>query len=257
MVFHNEGHMWHEFIVTKEQLVEALAKLPPDTVIGRAEKAIRAGDVAQLCMFPLPDGGSVPVRLIKIQRLALAKSGYFVEIWPEASASGEWRAFTVEPGSPALPVLQTLEQQIDEENRAKGWDLKHILASYELKDGKNVYLRKLVIGHTYEGCLEGDRRVFSAQILERAPQQARDLIQRGTSMPMVVVPPEYIPLPNFMWVAEFERPEDSRVDGPIVSSTLCLAWFEETLLRPVDDVIKVAVARVDWYAHAFTYEWEP
>ena len=31
--------MWNEFIVTKEQLVEALAKLPPDTVMGRAEKA--------------------------------------------------------------------------------------------------------------------------------------------------------------------------------------------------------------------------
>jgi hypothetical protein len=212
-------------------------------------------NVAQLCMYPLPDGGSVPVRLIKIQHLA--QSGYFVDIWPEALASGELRAFTVEPGSPALPVLQTLQQQIDEENRAKGLNLKHILASYELKDGKNVYLRKLVIGHAYEGCLEGDRRVFSTQILERAPQQARDLIKTGTSMPMVVVPPECLPLPSFMWVAKFERPEDSRADGPMVSSTLCIAWFEETLLRPVDEVIRVAVARVDWYAHAFTYEWEP
>lgn len=247
--------MWDEFIVTKEQLVEALAKLPPDTVIGKAEKAIRVGDIAQLCMFPLPDGGSVPVRLIKIQHLA--EDGCFVEIWPEALASGEWRVFAVEPGSPALPVLQTLKQQIEEENRAKGLDWKHKLASYELKDGKNVYLRKLVIGHTYEGCLEGDGRVFSTNILDRAPEQARYLIGRGGSGPMVVVPPEYIPLPNFMWVAHFERPEDSRADGPMVSSTLCLAWFEETLLRPVDDVIKGAVARVDWDAVAFTYEWEP
>jgi hypothetical protein len=208
-------------------------------------------------MYTLPDGGSVPVRLIRIHHHQLVKSGYFVEIWPVPLASGEWRAFTVEPGSPALPLLQTLQQQIEEENRAKGWDLKHILASYELKDGQDVYLRKLVIGHTYEGCLEGDRREFSTHILERAPEQARYLIHCGTEMPMVVVPPEYIPLPNFMWVAHFERHEDSRVDGPMVSSRLCLAWFEETLLRPVDDVIRVAVARLDWYARAVTYEWEP
>jgi hypothetical protein len=243
----NKGHM-DIFFVTNEQLVEALAKLPPDMVIGRADRAIRVSDVAQLCTFPLPDGESVPVRLITIYRQA--ERGCFVEIWPEALPSGEWRGFDVEPGSAALPVLQTLKQH-------DGPDPSRGSPRFELKDGKYVYLRKLVIGNTYEGCLEGDRRVFSTQILERAPQQARDLIKTGTSMPMVVVPPEYLPLPNLMWVAELERHEDSRVDGPMVSSTLCLAWFEETLGRPVDDVIRVAVARVDWYAHAFTYEWEP
>jgi hypothetical protein len=246
--------------VVTTRLIEEVGKLPPNTVIGIGDHGpVTASAMSRCCSVQLPDGALVPMRWIEMERQQ--NGGYSLETIPSGSGK-RGMLISVPASSPIIPFLQTLEQEV-EARQHRTITPEQIAEArkrnepdkFQLKNaGGTVRLIKFAMVHTYERWLEGDPRAISFHILEKLAERAWGIIGQG---PVVVLPPEYIPLPEFLCVIALDRFEGGGSDESMLSSRLSIAWFMERLDKPLCEMIESAVASVDWAKHAQRYEWEP
>lgn len=124
---------------------------------------------------------------------------------------------------------------------------------YQLRDGRQVLLRSLSVTRTYDEMLSGSLKTGSKRILERLRTQARQI--RPPQAPVFVIVPEKLPLPNYMWTAEFELQKAVRTDDPDYGSHLSVCCFSEDLGKGcLDSVIASQLLLMDWDEQAGDYD---
>jgi len=74
-------------------------------------------------------------------------------------------------------------------------------------------------------CLEGSRIQNSPSILRGLPKRAGQAL--APAKPLTILPPERMPLPGWIWVAEFDSRSGARTADPDFNSRLYVCWFTD------------------------------
>lgn len=125
---------------------------------------------------------------------------------------------------------------------------------FALADGREVYLTRLLLTPTYEGMLEGTPAMASRFIRERL---ADDVARGLPNMPLAILDDGKDELPRYRWAAAFDSRRGVGTNDPDYNSHLALCWFSATLPTDLLAAITVALAQVDWDAHAEDYDIMP
>ena len=115
--------------------------------------------------------------------------------------------------------------------------------TYRLQDDRKVLLRSVSVARTYGGVLAGSRKTASKMVLEALRAQAESA--RPPEPPILLIAPERLPLPDYMWTAELELPKGVRTRDPDYGSHLSVSWFSESLVEGIDDVMASLVRSLD------------
>jgi len=124
--------------------------------------------------------------------------------------------------------------------------------TYQLRDGRQVRFRSLSVTRNHDGMLAGSTETGSKRILEMLQAEARQI--RPPQSPLLVIVPEKLPLPNYMWTAELEAQRAVRTDDPDFGSHLSVCWFADDLGQDINAVIATQLLSVDWDERATDYD---
>jgi hypothetical protein len=119
-------------------------------------------------------------------------------------------------------------------------------------NGREVYLMKLMITPTYEGCLEGNPEQHTQSELGSLPGKARKHMPPGK--PLVVLDPRLKVLPDWIWIAEFESQKGVKTADPDFNSRLYVCWFTDDVKRDITVEIGSILSKVDWESNADDYD---
>ena len=114
-------------------------------------------------------------------------------------------------------------------------------------------MRSLRLTRSYDGMLLGSRKVGGARILKMLQEQARRI--KPPQSPLLVITPEKLPLPDYMWTVELESRKAVRTNDPDFSSHLSVCWFSEDLRESIDTVIASHLVSVNWTELATDYDF--
>jgi len=123
---------------------------------------------------------------------------------------------------------------------------------YQLESGREVFLKRLRIDGTFAGHMEGSPESVSRYVLKNTPSDVQRDMRPG--QPLVVVPPDKMPLPDYRFIAEFESRRGVKHTDPDYSSRLFVCWFQDDLSRSMDQVISDVLKLVDWDASAEDFD---
>jgi hypothetical protein len=123
---------------------------------------------------------------------------------------------------------------------------------YQLRDGRKVFVRYLAVTRTYDGLLMGTQKAGSKLVLEMLKEQAQN--RKPPEPPLLMIEPEKLPLPDYMWTAELESRRAVRTDDPDFGSHLSICWFAENLAESIDVAVASQLRLITWDEHATDYD---
>ena len=142
------------------------------------------------------------------------------------------------------PVLKLAESEKTEDD-----DLKN---SFTTSSGRKVFLARLQMSCTYDGCLEGSRESNSKHIRKSLVEDVRKAMPRYQAFS--VVDEETTVLPDFQWIVGFWTNRGVKTDGSDYNSQLCICCFNEGIPTDLKKFLQVTLAEVDWESCAEDYD---
>ncbi len=123
---------------------------------------------------------------------------------------------------------------------------------YRFDNDRAVTLISLNISSTYAGVCEGTLETASKSILKRLREESES--SAGSQMPLVVVKPQNIPLPDYKVVASFDSRRGVQTTDCMFRSQLSICSFIESTDETIDQIAQALLSHVDWNAHAADYD---
>jgi hypothetical protein len=123
---------------------------------------------------------------------------------------------------------------------------------FRYPSGREVRAVGVKISPTYLGQLEGTPERLSDRILEELPKCV--VREFGPGSPLVILDADERPLPEWIWIAEFESWTAVATRDTDYHSRLCVCWFTADIDRHLPSEIERVLARVDWESSAEDYD---
>lgn len=124
-------------------------------------------------------------------------------------------------------------------------DNRFILAS-----GREVWVSRLWMEHTYENVLEGTPETASQHIRRSLPERMRKRFEQK----VVVIESSEKVLPTQTWIIKFESGEGAKTDDSDYNSTLFVCWFAEEIPDNLNEKIRNVLSLVNWEEQAEDYD---
>ena len=144
-----------------------------------------------------------------------------------------------------LPLHHASTQDGDNINK------KHSNGHFVMPSGREVFLVRLHMSLTYDGCMEGGRASNSHYIRKRLVADIQE--EFAGNQKVVCIDKGNQVLPDFRWIAEFASNGGVKTDDSDYNSQLCICWFNDILPSDLHTFLNEVLVTINWEEEAEDY----
>ncbi|HBV61653.1 MAG TPA: hypothetical protein DEF45_01405 [Rhodopirellula sp.] len=147
---------------------------------------------------------------------------------------------------------QSFFQDDDSTHPLEQVNLKSIQKGKDFFKSRKLSLSRFGLEKTYDHHLEGSPESISHCIMVDFERRKKQSACKGTGF--TFIRPGVFPLPRYCFKATLESPYPTSSGAPDDFSRLQICWFGDVLGQSIDEMVFLALGKVDWNATATNYD---